>query len=125
MFNNILINDREYYTIGELKRFLSWFNSHWGNYYYYYPKFRNVYKGLKEYAENTCISRVKINSTVYLNFDGLFRYTDNTLSQYIQHDRLMKHHKNHKELIWECFCAYCDNRQNQEYYNSIGRSYDF
>lgn len=125
MFNNILINDREYYTIYELKRFISWFVSHWGNYYYSFTRFMNVSRGLEEYAENTCMNRMKINDKVYVNFKGVFTYLDNTLNKYIRHDRLMKHHKNHEELIWECFCAYCDNRQNQEYYNSIGKSYSF
>lgn len=125
MFSNILINDREYYTIGEVKRFIGWFNSHWGNYYYTFPKFRSIYGGFKDYVENMCMNKVKINDKVYVNFKGVFNYLDNILNKYIRHDRLMKHHKNHEEFIWECFYAYCDNRHNQEYYNSIGRSYTF
>ena len=125
MFNNILINDKGYYTIEELKRFIGWFREHWGDYHYNIPEFMSVSRGFREYAKNTCISRVKINDKVYLDFDGLFRYLDNTLSKYIRHDRLMKHNKNHREFIYECFGAYCNNRENEEYYNSIGRYYDF
>ena len=125
MFSNILINDREYYTLGELRRFIGWFIEHWGNSRYNIPKFMSVTREFREYAKNTCISRVKINDKIYLDFDGLFRYLDNTLSKYIRYDRLMKHNKNHREFIYECFSAYCSNRENEEYYNSIGRYYSF
>jgi hypothetical protein len=125
MFSNILINDREYYTIEEVKRFLGWFSSHWGNYHYKMPRFMGVCRGFKEYVENICMNRMKINNKVYVNFEGIFNYLDNTLSPYIRYDRLMKHNKNHREFIYECFGAYCNNRQNEEYYNSIGRHYSF
>lgn len=112
MYNNILINDTEYYTEYEVRRFLSFLRNTQRS--YISIPFTNKYNVIiKEYIENWNFNTIKVNSTYYINIKGILQLFSNQLSDTfkINYPLLNKRYKNLSEFIHECFLNYCAERE--------------